>query len=58
MSTCLVTVFIIHGVLHLEITEEKMILGDHKMNMSSKWDEKPNVILGLLNKVCSIEILA
>lgn len=46
MSDCLVTVFI---MLHLEITEEKMVLADHKMNMISKWDEKPNVILGLLD---------
>jgi len=40
------------------MTEEKMIPVDHKMKMISKWDEKPNVILGLLDKVCSVEKVA
>lgn len=37
--------FIIYELLHQEIKENKMIPVDHKMNITSKRDEKPNVIL-------------
>lgn len=37
--------FIIHELLHQKIKEERIIPVDHKINMSSKRDEKPNVIL-------------
>lgn len=39
------SVFIIYELLQQKRKEEKMIPVDHKMNMSSKGDEKPNVIL-------------
>lgn len=35
-----------------------MIAVDYKMNMNSKWNEKPNVILELLDKVCSMDTVA
>lgn len=36
MSACLVTLFIIYEMLHLKMTEEKMVPVDRKMNVSSK----------------------
>lgn len=42
----------------MKMTDEKMIPVDDNVNMSSKWDEETNVILELLNKVYSTEIVA
>lgn len=43
---------IISGMFRLKVTEEKILLVDLKMSMmTSKWNEKPNSITDVLDKV-------